>query len=184
MVSTVVSVLLSAFLASRVLAAPVDAVPAASLHRAPSNATRPLKNSEKSDFELYPKRTVYPVSTLSTSQVSSYKPYTHLAAAAYCPLSALNSWTCGSHCSALPGFITYASGGNNQDIPDWYVGYLPSLSSAVVVHQGTTVSEIESDFIDIDFFFTTLSSTNFPGVSSDVMVHNGFATAQGKTASA
>lgn len=43
--------------------------------------------------------------------------------------------------------IIYATGGDNEDVPDWYVGYLPSLASAVVVHQGTTPEDIESDLV-------------------------------------
>lgn len=43
--------------------------------------------------------------------------------------------------------VIYASGGDNESTPDWYVGYLPSLGSAVVVHQGTTPSNLESDYV-------------------------------------
>lgn len=104
------------------------------------------------------------------------------------------------HCNALPGMEIYASGGNQKEVPDWYVGYLPSLDSVVAVHQGTTMTNLESDFvsslrdgitsvidcsmtqIDINLFFTTLSSTYFPRTPHGVRVHAGFAAAHARTA--
>lgn len=40
----------------------------------------------------------------------------------------------------------------------------------------------ESDLTDVNFALDTLDSTLFPGVSSDVEVHNGFAAEHAKTA--
>ena len=40
-----------------------------------------------------------------------------------------------------------------------------------------------SDLTDVNFFLTSLDTTLFPGVSSDVQVHNGFAAEHAKTAS-
>lgn len=51
------------------------------------------------------------------------------------------------HCSAVPGMQVYAAGGDNEDTPDWYIGYLPSLASIVIVHQGTTPENLESDYV-------------------------------------
>ncbi|KAG8864306.1 hypothetical protein FRB96_006127 [Tulasnella sp. 330] len=132
----------------------------------------------------YEAKTALATTTMTSAQIQSYLPYTHLAASAYCASNIISTWTCGQHCTAMPGMIVYATGGDNEDVPDWYVGYLPSLASAVVVHQGTTPSAIESDLVDADFFFTSLNPTYFPGVPSSVEIHSGFVDAHDTAAPA
>jgi hypothetical protein len=64
--------------------------------------------------------------------------------------------------------LTQLLGGNGQDVPNWYVGYLPSLGSAAVVHEGTSPDEIESILVDANFFFDELNPTYFPGIGTSI----------------
>ncbi|KAF5375316.1 hypothetical protein D9757_009673 [Collybiopsis confluens] len=124
------------------------------------------------------------ITALSGSQISAFTPYTFFASTAYCQPSTTLSWTCGANCEANPGFIPVASGGDGDGTQFWYVGYDPTLNTVIVAHQGTDFSEIEAALTDADFFLESLSSSLFPGVSSSVEAHNGFADEQAKTASA
>ncbi|KAG8906414.1 hypothetical protein FRB99_006916 [Tulasnella sp. 403] len=68
----------------------------------------------------------------------------------------------------------YASGGDGQEIPYWFVGYLPSMRSAVVAHQGTNFDNLQSVLTDFRFWPTTLDPTLFPGLPNGISVHSGF----------
>ncbi|KAI6117476.1 hypothetical protein EV401DRAFT_1598778 [Pisolithus croceorrhizus] len=70
-------------------------------------------------------------------------------------------------------FLPVASGGNGDSVQYWYVGYDPSLGTVIVAHQGTNPSEILPLVTDADLFLTNLDSSLFPGISSDIEVHNG-----------
>ncbi|KIO24780.1 hypothetical protein M407DRAFT_76550, partial [Tulasnella calospora MUT 4182] len=105
-----------------------------------------------------------------------------LASASYCPTNLIKNWTCGQHCDALPSMIIYDAGGNNQDVPYWCVGYLPLLESAVVAHQGTSPSELESVLFNANYFLDNLDPKYFPRINPPVQVHQGFAACHGKTA--
>ncbi|KIJ55281.1 hypothetical protein M422DRAFT_23892 [Sphaerobolus stellatus SS14] len=122
------------------------------------------------------------VTAISSTQINSFTPYTHFASTAYCQPSTTINWSCGANCNANPGFIPVASGGNGGSTQFWYVGYSPSLNEVIVAHQGTDTSDIVADLTDIDFFLEPLSSTLFPGVSSSIEVHNGFAGSQANSA--
>ncbi|KAG9018753.1 hypothetical protein FRB90_010061 [Tulasnella sp. 427] len=122
------------------------------------------------------------VTALPNADIDAFVPYTRLASASYCSTAQIKNWTCGQHCGALPGMVIYDAGGNNQDVPFWYVGYLPSLQSAVVAHQGTTPSELKSVLVDTTFHLGSLNAKYFPGIDSSVQVHQGFSTCHGKTA--
>ncbi|KIL69048.1 hypothetical protein M378DRAFT_118906 [Amanita muscaria Koide BX008] len=122
------------------------------------------------------------ITALSTSQINFFTPYTHFASAAYCQPSTTTSWTCGANCQANPDFIPVDSGGDGASVQFWYVGYLPSLSTVIVAHQGTDTSQIEADATDANAFLENLDSNLFPGVPSSVEVHSGFADEQAKTA--
>ena len=54
------------------------------------------------------------VTAISNSQVDSYTPFTHYAAAGYCNSSVTKTWTCGANCDANPGFKPIASGGDGS----------------------------------------------------------------------
>ncbi|KAG8713609.1 hypothetical protein FRC08_013045 [Ceratobasidium sp. 394] len=124
------------------------------------------------------------VTTLTATQISSYKPYALLARAGYCPASKTATWSCGVACTDLAGFVPYASGGDGVVTPFWFVGYYPALKSVVVSNQGTDPSKIVPLLIDGDFSLDLLDTKLFPGVSSLVKTHNGFQEAQERSATA
>ncbi|TFK47200.1 alpha/beta-hydrolase [Heliocybe sulcata] len=127
-------------------------------------------------------RTRQSITTLSSSQVSAYTPYSWYASAGYCEASATLTWTCGTNCEANSGFQPVASGGDGSDKQYWFVGYDPSLDTVIVSHQGTDPSEILPLITDADIDKTTLDSTLFPGISSSIEVHAGFAESQADSA--
>ncbi|KAF9224200.1 alpha/beta-hydrolase [Gyrodon lividus] len=122
------------------------------------------------------------ITPLTTVQIDYFTPYTYYASAGYCTPSQTLAWDCGTNCAANPDFEPVASGGNGDSVQYWFVGYDPNLDTVIVSHQGTDPSEIEPLVTDGDFFLTNLDSTLFPGLSSDIEVHNGFGDAQASTA--
>lgn len=122
------------------------------------------------------------ITGLTTSQIDSYTPYTYYASAGYCTAAQTLAWDCGTNCQANSDFLPVASGGNGDSVQYWYVEYDPSLDTVIVAHQGTDPSEILPLVTDADFFLTSLDSSLFPGISSDIEVHNGFMNAQASTA--
>jgi len=129
--------------------------------------------------ELSPRQSI---TALSASQISAFKPFTFFASTAYCNPSTTINWSCGANCAGNADFIPVASGGDGSSVQFWYVGFSPSQGTVVVSHQGTVPSSIEADLTDIDVNLESLDSSLFPGVSSAVEAHNGFATEQAKTA--
>ncbi|TFK17669.1 lipase [Coprinopsis marcescibilis] len=124
------------------------------------------------------------VSTLTTAQVASYKPYTYYASAAYCAPANTRAWNCGRACNGNPGFQPIASGGDGAATQYWYVGYDPNLKTIVVAHQGTDASKIFPIVTNAQFALTSLSASLFPGVSSSVKTHDGFNEAHARSANA
>ncbi|PPQ76610.1 LOW QUALITY PROTEIN: hypothetical protein CVT26_012749 [Gymnopilus dilepis] len=122
------------------------------------------------------------ITALTTAQISAFKPFSFFASSAYCNPSTTIKWTCGANCNANPDFIPVASGGDGSSVQFWYVGYSPSQATVIVAHQGTDTSKIEADATDVDAFLESLDSTLFPGISSSVEAHSGFANEQAKTA--
>jgi len=102
--------------------------------------------------------------------------------AAYCPITSVATWTCGPSCDALPGVEVLASGGNNGEIPDFFIAHDPATNTIVVAHQGTDPEDLLSDLNDVEIAKSTLNATLFPNAGSDVEVHDGFADTQGRTA--
>lgn len=121
------------------------------------------------------------VSSMTSAAISAYAPYTRFASAAYC--STASTWTC-AQCKNLPGFVPYATGGDGDSVPKWYVGWWPTQSMVVVGHQGTNPSQFESLLTDAEIAKGALSTTLFPGVSSSVQVHDGFMKAHAASATA
>jgi len=122
------------------------------------------------------------ITALTAAQISAFKPFTFFASTAYCNPSTTINWSCGANCAANADFIPVASGGDGSDVQFWYVGFSPSQATVVVGHQGTDTAEIEADATDADAFLESLDPTLFPGVSSSVEAHSGFANEQAKTA--
>lgn len=123
------------------------------------------------------------ITTLSTAQVTVFRPYTHYASTAYCEPAQTLAWNCGANCQANPTFEPVASGGDGDSVQFWFVGFDPTLKTVVVAHQGTDTSKILPVLTDADIFMKKLDSTLFPGISSSVEVHAGFADAQSAAAS-
>ncbi|KAF9443746.1 lipase class 3 family protein [Macrolepiota fuliginosa MF-IS2] len=122
------------------------------------------------------------ITALTSAQISAFTPFTHFASTGYCNPSVTLTWTCGANCNANPDFIPVASGGDGSSVQFWYVGFSPSQASVIVAHQGTDPSQIEALATDADAFQESLDPSLFPGVSSSVEAHSGFAGEQAKTA--
>ncbi|KAF8167207.1 lipase class 3 family protein [Crassisporium funariophilum] len=122
------------------------------------------------------------ITGLTSAQITAFKPFTNFASTAYCQPSTTLSWTCGANCNANADFIPVASGGDGSSVQFWYVGFSPSQATVIVAHQGTDTTKIEADATDADAILESLSPTLFPGVSSSVEAHSGFANEQAKTA--
>ena len=56
------------------------------------------------------------ITTLSTSQIEVFKPFTFFASAGYCQPSATLAWNCGANCEANPTFEPVASGGDGDKV--------------------------------------------------------------------
>lgn len=122
------------------------------------------------------------VSVLSSSQLASLAPYSEFARAAYCSPNIVDGWKCGQACEAVPGFQVSLTGGDGDGIQYYYVGYWPSGDTVVVAHQGTDPTQLLADLTDVNITFESLDPSLFPGVSSSVQVHSGFANEHAKTA--
>ncbi|KAJ3483663.1 hypothetical protein NLI96_g6166 [Meripilus lineatus] len=122
------------------------------------------------------------ITTLTPAQISAFKPFTFYASAGYCDPSTTLSWSCGANCNANPTFKPIASGGDGVETQFWFVGFDPTLSSVIVSHQGTDPSEIIPLLTDADFILENLDSSLFPGISSSVEVHSGFAATHSRSA--
>ncbi|KAL0953904.1 hypothetical protein HGRIS_005071 [Hohenbuehelia grisea] len=112
--------------------------------------------------------------SLDAAYVSSFKPLTYFAGAAYCHPNDTLAWNCGEPCQANEGFISIASGGDGAAVQFWYVGYDPQLKSVVVAHQGTDQNNTEALVTDFNVVLVGLNSTLFPGMPEDIKVHAGF----------
>ncbi|CCO29911.1 hypothetical protein BN14_03934 [Rhizoctonia solani AG-1 IB] len=124
------------------------------------------------------------VTVLTAAQAAAYKPYTLLTRAGYCPASKTATWSCGTPCTALSGFVPFASGGDGVTTPYWYVGYYPAISSVVVANQGTDASKFVPILIDGDFILDGFDTALFPGLPTTLKAHGGFLDAQGRGAAA
>lgn len=120
---------------------------------------------------------------LSTNQITAFRPFSFYASTAYCQPSQILTWSCGANCDANPNFKPIASGGDGVFVQFWYVGFDPTLETVMVAHQGTDPSKIIPLVTDATFSLESLNSTLFPGLSSDLQVHSGFADEHAKTAS-
>ncbi|KAI0367595.1 lipase [Pilatotrama ljubarskyi] len=122
------------------------------------------------------------ITTVSATQIASFTPYSFYASAGYCDASVTKTWTCGANCQGNPHFKPVAAGGNGFDVQFWFVGYDPSLDTVIVSHQGTDPEEILPLITDGDIFLESLNATLFPGLSSSIEVHSGFAESHADTA--
>ncbi|KAH9017205.1 lipase class 3 family protein [Lactarius pseudohatsudake] len=125
------------------------------------------------------------ITSLSTSQISPFAPFTHFASTAYCKPSTTLNWSCGANCQANPDFLPTASGGDGDATQFWYVGFSPSQNNTVIIaHQGTDTSKLLPILTDLNLLLAPLDTSLFPGIPSSVEAHDGFASQQARTASA
>ncbi|KAF8887330.1 Alpha/Beta hydrolase protein [Infundibulicybe gibba] len=114
--------------------------------------------------------------------ISAYKPFTYFASAAYCAPhdSVLELW-CELRCEC--GIRARGIGGDGASTQFCEVRRILSAQNSVIVaHQGTDTSQIDALATDANVFQESLDPTLFPGISSSVEVHSGFANEQAKTA--
>ncbi|KAJ7912363.1 hypothetical protein B0H13DRAFT_1874872 [Mycena leptocephala] len=115
------------------------------------------------------------ITSLTSAQISAFKPYSFYAAAGFCSPASTMAWNCGANCDgANPAFHPVKSGGDGDSVQFWFVGVDSNLGTVIVSHQGATPEEILADVTDADFFLESLNPTLFPGVSSSVEAHSGF----------
>lgn len=122
------------------------------------------------------------ITPLSNNQISAFKPFTFFAGAAHCSPATTINWTCGANCEANPDFQPQAVGGDGTDTQFWFVGFEPSSKNVIVAHQGTDFSSIKAILVDADIIKTSLDQTLFPGISSSIEVHQGFAESHSRSA--
>nr|GAT53480.1 predicted protein [Mycena chlorophos] len=122
------------------------------------------------------------ITPLTTAEIDVFTPYTYYAAAGYCTPATTLAWNCGTNCEANPDFEPVAAGGDGNSVQYWYVGWDPKLETVIVAHQGTNTSQLLPVLTDASFVLESLNATLFPGVSSSVKAHSGFANEQAKTA--
>ncbi|KAH9935089.1 alpha/beta-hydrolase [Epithele typhae] len=161
---------LNTLLGSALLALRVAAVPF------PVPAPAPLAPAPVSDLETRADT----ASLVSAAQMSSYKPFTQFARAAYC--DGTGTWSCGAACRANPTFQPTLTGGDGNAVQFYYVGYWPDQNAVIVSYQGTDPTQLLADLTDLDFFQQPFDSSLFPGVPSSVQVHGGFADQHAKAA--
>ncbi|KAG1770893.1 Alpha/Beta hydrolase protein [Suillus placidus] len=123
------------------------------------------------------------VTQMSSIQLADLAPYTEFARAAYCSPTIVTGWQCGQACEAVPGFEVSLTGGDDNSIQYYYVGYWPTENTVVVAHEGTDPTQLLSDLTDANVLMERLDPTLFPGVDSSVEVHSGFANEHALTAS-
>ncbi|TFK48689.1 alpha/beta-hydrolase [Heliocybe sulcata] len=127
-------------------------------------------------------RSAADVTTLTAAQLSSLAPYTQFARAAYCDPSIVTGWQCGEACDAVTDFTATLTGGDGDETQFYYVGYWSTQKTVVVAHQGTDPTQLVSVLTDVDIPTIVPDPTLFPGLPSDIEVHEGFANEQAKTA--
>ncbi|CDO69232.1 hypothetical protein BN946_scf185042.g134 [Trametes cinnabarina] len=102
--------------------------------------------------------------------------------AVYCPTKNVTNWNCGASCDALPNVKVLASGGDNGEIPQFFIASDPDTQTIVVAHQGTDPHKILSIANDIEFGQVAANKTLFPQTNSSVKLHEGFQATHGRTA--
>ena len=75
------------------------------------------------------------VKITTTSTITSFRPFTYYAAAAYCGPQTILQWNCGANCAESPNFTPTAAGGDGNGVQFWFVGYDSGLKSVIVSHQ-------------------------------------------------
>jgi len=108
-------------------------------------------------------------------EISKITTIAQFARAAYCSAPAVTNWTCGDACLANPDTKPILAGGDDGDIPGFFVAFDPPSNSIVVACQGTKSSDIDSVVNSIDFLLDDPSDSAFPGAKkAGAQLHGGF----------
>ncbi|CAL1713892.1 unnamed protein product [Somion occarium] len=121
--------------------------------------------------------------TLSQATISSQLLRPALfSRVAYCSAPSVTALNCGAPCDAVKGISVVTAGGDDGEIPGFFIATDPSTQSVVVAHQGTEPDNILSIANDVQFAQVKMNSTLFPSAAEGVLVHDGFHKTQGRTA--
>jgi len=104
---------------------------------------------------------------------------------AYCDASVVQNLSCGTPCEAVGNQVQILQiGGNNAEIPMYFIALDNSTRSVVVAHQGTDPHNLLSIANDVQINQVQLNSTLFPksGGNSSILVHSGFEYTFSRTA--
>jgi len=97
------------------------------------------------------------------------------ARASFCSAPVVLEWACGEACDANPETEVILAGGDDGEIPGFFVAFDPPTNSIVVAHQGTNKASFDSIQNDIDLFLDPPLENRFPGATAlGVEVHGGF----------
>ncbi|PIL29756.1 hypothetical protein GSI_08195 [Ganoderma sinense ZZ0214-1] len=123
-----------------------------------------------------------PTSVSQTSIKTDLQRPAQFARAAYCPTDQVEKWSCGSSCKALPNVKVLAAGGDDGEIPSFFIAEDPDQKTVVVAHQGTDPQHVLSIANDVEFKQVAANKTLFPQAAKGVQLHSGFQATQGRTA--
>ncbi|KAI0769615.1 alpha/beta-hydrolase [Trametes elegans] len=102
--------------------------------------------------------------------------------AAYCTPDVVQKWSCGPPCDALPNVKVLTGGGDDGDIPNFFVAHDVDQDTIVVAHQGTEPKNFLSVLNDIKIGQVDADTKILPNATDDVKLHDGFSDAQARTA--
>ncbi|KAG9032260.1 hypothetical protein FRB95_001656 [Tulasnella sp. JGI-2019a] len=77
-------------------------------------------------------------------------------------------------CRAVAPVVFETQGGNGADAPNYHVVYWPHKDALVVVHEGTSLTELKTVLIDLKITQRRLDPRMFPSIPSGVEAHSGF----------
>ncbi|KAH8091742.1 alpha/beta-hydrolase [Cristinia sonorae] len=122
-------------------------------------------------------------SAVSSDTVNSVllRPAFH-ARASYCSANSVLTLACGSSCDVIKDMKVLIAGGDDGEIPGFYVASDPTLQAIVVAHQGTDPTKLLSIANDAEIKHVTMNPQLFPTAADGVEVHDGFHKTQGRTA--
>jgi len=108
-------------------------------------------------------------------EISDFARIAQFTRASFCSTPVVQKWACGEACDANPQTRPIIAGGNNAEIPQFFVAFDPPSNSIVVAHQGTDRKDADSVFNDVDLFFDDPDEITFPGAKeAGAQLHGGF----------
>ncbi|KAJ7018464.1 alpha/beta-hydrolase [Mycena alexandri] len=97
------------------------------------------------------------------------------ARAAYCTSDSIKSWSCGVPCDSLKGVTFLQEGGDEGEVPFYFIAHDTVDQSLVVAHEGTDPDNILSILNDAEFALVNVDTTRIPqAAGKGIKVHDGF----------